>query len=169
MTDAGAAPLDTASPRSRSPADDFIFVDAHWQLRQSYRQDILQPQFFAALREKRLLGVRDPSNGRVLFPPRSFSEAGFCIMSELVAVGPGGIIRTLTRLPGGGPNNRPAVLLAFVQFDGADSAGAGTLRGAGTDLARPSDLIGRRCRAVFKDNPAGDWHDYWFELDGDRS
>jgi uncharacterized OB-fold protein len=145
--------------------EEFVFVDARWDLRQSFRRDALQPAFFQALRERKLLGARDPSNGRVLFPPRAFAEESFSVLSELVPVGPGGIIRTITRLPGGGPNKRPPYCVVFVQLDGADSASAGHFRGAGSDLPNPAELIGKRCHAVFKDEPQGDWADYWYELD----
>ena len=76
------------------------------------------------------------------------------------------MIRSLARLPGGGRDKRPPSLIVFVQLDGADCAAASVLRGADTDIATPVDLIGRRCRAIFKDQPAGDWNDYWFELEG---
>lgn len=145
--------------------DEFFFVDAQWNLRQSFRRDPLQRQFFKALQERKLLGARDTANNRVLFPPRGFAEESFSALSELVTVGPGGVVRTVTRLPGGGPNKRPPYYVVFVQLDGADSAAAGHLRGVDTDLANPAELIGKRCHAVFKDEPKGDWTDYWYEMD----
>ena len=161
---AAARPGSGKPPRDGDEA--FVFVDAGWHLRQSYRRDPLQPLMFAALKEKRLVGVRDPGTGRVLFPPRSFSEESFSVLSELVPVGPGGVIRTITRLPGGGPSNRPPYCVVFVQLDGADAAAAGHLRGAGSDPSNPAALIGKRCRAVFKAEPAGDFNDFWYELEG---
>lgn len=151
---------------ARPPEESFVFVDAEWRLRQSYRRDPLQRPFFAGLKEKRLLGVRDPASGRVLFPPRGFWDEPYAELSELVPVGPGGVIRTLTRVPGGGPNNRPPQLVVFVQLDGAGTAAAGPLRGPRSDAADPIGLIGARCRAVFKPETAGDWNDYWYELEG---
>lgn len=143
--------------------EEFIFVDAHWSLQQSYRADPLLAPFFAALRNKRLVGLR--SQGRVLFPPRHFVEERFTTSSELVPVGPGGVIRTLTRITPGGKNSAPPFLVVFVQLDGADSAAAGRLQG-NADIANPLELIGRRCRAVFKDEPKGEWSDFWYELAG---
>jgi uncharacterized OB-fold protein len=149
---------------SDRPKDDFVFVDAAWQLRQVFRRDPLRNDFFAGLRDKRLLGVRDPASGRVLFPPRFFSQESYTELAELVPVGPGGAIRTLTRLPGG-RDGRPPRTIVYVQLDGADSAAAGPLLGAGSDTETPLALIGARCRALFKDEPVGDWADFWYELD----
>jgi uncharacterized OB-fold protein len=152
------------SAAPKKPQDDTIFIDARWSLPQRYRADPLLAPFLAALKDKRLLGVRN--DARVLFPPRHFAEENFAALHELVPVGPGGMIRTLTRIVPGGKTPQPPYLVVFVQLDGADSAAAGRLRGAGADAANPLALIGQRARAVFKDEPAGDWSDFWYELAG---
>lgn len=145
-------------------AEEFVFVDAEWSLKQRYWRDPLQAPFFEGLKSKRLLGVRDPARGLVLFPPRGFCEESFSAMSELVPVGPAGVIRTLTKIIPGGKEPRPPFIVVFVQLDGADSAAAGRLRGAGSDPADPLTLIGARCRAVFKPQPEGAFTDFWYEL-----
>jgi uncharacterized OB-fold protein len=150
--------------KPKRAGEDFVFVDAEWSLTQRYRQDPLQALFLAALKEKRLVGVRDPVRGLVMFPPRGFAEESFSAMTELVTVGPGGIIRTLTRIAPGGKQPKPPYIVAFVQLDGADSAAAGRLRGPGSDPADPLSLIGARCRAVFKAEPEGAFTDFWYEL-----
>jgi uncharacterized OB-fold protein len=150
--------------KPKRPDADFVFVDAEWSLTQRYRQDPLQARFLAALKERRLLGVRDQVRGLIMFPPRGFAEESFSAMTELVPVGPGGIIRTLTRIVPGGKQPKPPYIVAFVQLDGADSAAAGRLRGPGSDPADPLPLIGARCRVVFKPEPEGDSSDYWYEL-----
>lgn len=152
------------SDAPKKPQEETIFVDAKWSLRQRYRADPLLGPFLAALKEKRLLGVRN--GAQILFPPRHFAEENFATAGELVPVGPGGVIRTLTRIVPGGKTPQPPYLVAFVQLDGADCAAAGRLRGAEADAADPLALIGRRARAVFKDEPAGDWSDFWYELTG---
>jgi uncharacterized OB-fold protein len=153
-----------SEPAKKSPEDSFVFVDARWDIRQTFRRDGLQDAFFDGLRQKKLFGVRDPGNGRVLFPPRDFSDQTYRELSDLVPVGPGGTIRSITQVPGGGPKNRPPVTAVYVQLDGADSAGAGRLRNFDIETPRLAELIGKRCHAVFKDEPAGAWNDYWFEL-----
>lgn len=152
-----------------APEDEFVFVDADWSLKQFYRRDHLQLPFLAGLKEKRLLGVRDRVRGLVMFSPRSFAEESFSEMSELVPVGPGGVIRTLTKIVPGGKERGTPFLVVFVQPDGADSAAAGRLRGTGSDPADPLTLIGARCRAVFKPEPEGAWSDFWYELEGEAT
>lgn len=158
-----------AKPVRSTPEDEFVFVDADWSLKQLYRRDHLQLSFLAGLKEKRLLGVRDRARGLVVFSPRSFSDESFSEMSELVPVGPGGVIRTLTKIVPGGKEQRPPFLVVFVQLDGADSAAAGRLRGTGSDPADPLTLIGARCKAVFKPEPEGAWSDFWYELEGEAT
>ena len=150
--------------KPKRAVEDFVFVDAEWSLKQRYRRDPLQAPFFEGLKQKRLLGVRDPVRGLVMFPPRSFADESFSAMSELVPVGPAGTIRTLTRVTPGGKDPKPPFTVVFVQLDGAASAAAGRLRGPGSDPADPLTLIGRRCRAVFKDRPEGAFTDFWYEL-----
>ena len=130
--------------RPKRPGEDLVFVDAEWALIQRYRQDPLQARFLAALKEKRLVGVRDPVRGLVMFPPRSLSEESFSPMTELVPVGPGGIVRTLARIVPAGKQPRPPYIVAFVQLDGADSAAAGRLRGAGSDPGTTTAPAGTR-------------------------
>jgi len=156
-----AAPVTAA--RS-APDQEYVYVDAEWSLKQSYRRDPLHLPFLAGLKEKRLLGVRDSVRNLVMFPPRSFAEESFSEMSELVPIGPGGIIRTLTRIVPSGKEPRPPFLVVFVQLDGADSAAAGRLRGEPSDCD-PLSFIGARCRAVFKNEPEGAWTDFWYELE----
>ena len=158
----------SAKPAHPAPEDEFVFVDADWSLKQFYRRDPLQLPFLAGLKEKRLLGVRDHARGLVMFSPRSFAEESFSEMSELVPVGPGGVIRTLTKVVPGGKEGM-GFLVVFVQLDGADSAAAGRLRGIGSDPADPLTLIGARCKAVFKPEPEGAWTDFWYELEGEAT
>jgi uncharacterized OB-fold protein len=164
MNTAKAGEEKAAKPARAAPEEEFVFVDAEWALKQSYRRDPLQLPFLAGLKEKQLFGVRDTVRNLVMFPPRAFAEESFSEMSELVPVGPSGVIRTLTKVVPGGKEPRPPFLVVFVQLDGADSAAAGRLRGEPDDVD-PLSLIGARCRAVFKSEPEGAWTDFWYELE----
>lgn len=172
MTDATAPRQRSATaPRSgaaATPGDEsFIYVEGAWDLRHSYRRDRLADPFLAGLAEQRLLGVADPTSGRVLFPPRAQWDEPFAELRELVEVGPGGVIRTLTSLPGRGPNPDPPIVIAHVQLDGAASAAPGRLRLPWSDPERLLLLVGTRCHTLFADHPVGDWNDYWYELEGE--
>jgi uncharacterized OB-fold protein len=142
-----------------------LFVDAAWDVLQSYRSDPLLERFFVELKQRRLVGGKVPATGRVIFPPRSFCELSYRKVESLVPVGPGGTIRGFTRLMvklANGPP--PPAIIVHVQLDGADTASPGYLLGAVVAEQAPA-LIGVRCHAVFKETPGGDWTDFWFELE----
>jgi len=150
----------------RPPPEGIVFVDASWDVRQSYRSDPLLDRFFVELRKGKLTGGQVPGTGRVIFPPRSFCELSFRQVDTLVPVGPGGTVRGFTRLAvklGNGPP--PPAIIVHVQLDGADTASPGYLRGDIVSADPPPLLIGARVRAVMKDQPEGDWSDFWFEME----
>jgi len=150
--------MSAAKERGREEPEDIEFVDASWEVSQIYRADPLLLPFFEALKQKRLLAAKAPS-GRVLFPPTSLCEVTYSDVTELVPVGPSGIIRTFTVLP-----SQPPKIIVFVQLEGADTAAPGYLRGLPEADLYSLDLIGAPCRAVFADQPGGEWSDFWFEL-----
>lgn len=162
MTDAAVPPPGSAGPQ---PQETFLFVDGSWDLEHTFHRDPLAARFLAGLAERRLLGVADPASNRVYFPPHSQWDEPYAELAELVEVGPGGVIRTLTSLPGRNPEDE-SIVIVHVQLDGADSAAPGRLRGPLSDPDDPLVLIGARCHAVFADRPVGDWNDYWYELGG---
>ncbi len=143
---------------TRGDPEGIIFIEADWDVRQSYHPDPLLPAFFEALKQKRLLAGRTPK-GRTIFPPSSFCEATYDEVTDLVPVGPEGVIRTFTVLPGS-----PSKVIVLVQLDGSDTASPGYLRGAPEGEADLLRLVGSRCRVAFKDEPAGHWTDFWFAL-----
>jgi uncharacterized OB-fold protein len=154
-----------ARPRPPDP-EGIVFVDASWDVPQSYVADPMIERLFEAFRQKRLVGARVRGSDRVIFPPQSVCEVSYRDTDELVDVGPGGTIRTFTVVHskfGGGPP--PPYVIVFVQLDGASTASGGYLRNVDPATAGSLALIGKRVRAVFKDEPAGQWSDVWFELE----
>ena len=112
-----------------------------------------------------LVGARVAGGSRVIFPPQSVCEVSFRETDDLVDVGPGGIIRTFTIVHTKWGGLATPYIIVFVQLDGASTATGGYLRNVSTDPTGSLSLIGARCRAVFKDEPAGEWSDFWFELE----
>ena len=152
--------MSAVKERNRDEPEDIDFVDASWEVQQLYRADPLLPPFFERLKEKQLLASKAPGDaGRVTFPPSSFNEMDYSEVADLVPVGPDGIIRAFTVLPA-----TPPKVIVFVQLEGADTASPGHLRGLPEDEMHSVDLVGARCRAVFAEEPTGDWTDFWFEL-----
>lgn len=127
--------------------------------------------FFTQIRDHaRIYGRRDPKSGRVLVPPRSFSDQTLEPTREWVEVGPGGRIETFTivyepfkSLPD------PPYAFGFVLLDGADTALGGYFRGI--ELADPAAAakrlaIGTRVITRFAEERKGDVLDFWYELEG---
>lgn len=150
---------------SRSEPEGIDFIDAAWELQQIYRPDPQLAKSLAELKRKRLCGGLVQDTGRVIYPPTSFCELSFKPVIKLVPVGPGGVIRSYTVSRTKFANGlAPPYVIVFVQLDGASTASAGYLRNFGDVDSLSLDLIGARCRAVFTENPVGDWTDFWFEL-----
>src|ERR1700733_6452786 len=111
-------------------------------------------QFFTALRERRIVGVRG-SDGRVYVPPAEFDPVTYERLTEIVPVGSVGTVLSWTWQPEpleGQPLDRPFAW-ALIKLDGADvpllhavDVGAG-----GSD----SISSGARVYAHWVDEPAG--------------
>jgi uncharacterized OB-fold protein len=80
-------------------------------------------RFFTGLRQRKLLGVRTAS-GRVLVPPAEYDPETGESASEIVEVGPGGVVTSWTwqaRLRPQHPLERPFAW-ALIRLDGADTS-----------------------------------------------
>lgn len=124
--------------------------------------------FFVQVRDHaKLYGRRCAKSGRVLVPPRSFSDQTLAPTTDWVEVGPGGRIETFTivyepfqNLP------EPPYAFGYVLLDGADTALGGYFRGV--DLSDPPRAaerlkIGTRVITRFAERRRGDVLDFWFE------
>ena len=125
--------------------------------------------FFVQIRDHaRIYGRRDPKSGRILVPPRAFSDQTLEQTTDWVEVGPGGRIETFTivyepfkTLPD------PPYAFGYVLLDGADTALGGYFRGL--DLSDPARAaaqlkIGTRVVTRFAEKRTGDVLDFWYEL-----
>jgi uncharacterized OB-fold protein len=113
-------------------------------------------RFFAALRERRIEGMRTGS-GRVLVPPQEYDPDTAEPLDDWAAVSDAGVITTwawVHQPRKNHPLNRPFAI-ALIRLDGADSAmlhavDAGDESGMST---------GMRVRARWRADPQGDIHD----------
>ncbi len=85
-------------------------------------------KFLIALRDhKKILGIKCPSCGRILVPPRRVCGRCFAEMSEWVEVGPQGTLMAFTVLmfsfvdPDTGTERPVPYGYGYVRFDGADN------------------------------------------------
>ena len=125
--------------------------------------------FYARIRDNaKTYGRRCASTGRVLVPPRSFSDQTLQPATEWVKGGPGGCIETFSivyeqfhNLP------PPPYAFGYVLLDGADTALGGYFRGL--DLKDPTAAakqlkIGTRIVTKFSEVRTGDVLDFWYEI-----
>jgi uncharacterized protein len=123
-------------------------------------------QFFTALRERRIVGVRG-SDGRVLVPPAEFDPVTCERLSEIVPVDSVGTVLSWTWQPEpleGQPLDRPFAW-ALIRLDGADTA---LLHAVAAD--GPDDLsTGARVHAHWVDEPVGAITDIAYFALGDQA
>ena len=125
--------------------------------------------FYAQIRDNaKIYGRRCAESGRVLVPPRSFSDQTLQPTTEWVEVGPGGRIETFTivyekfqNLP------EPPYAFGYVLLDGANTAMGGFFKGL--DLTDPAKAaaslkIGTRVMTRFAEQRIGDVLDFWYEI-----
>ena len=125
--------------------------------------------FFAQIRDhQQIYGRRDPKSGRVLVPPRAFSDETLEATREWVAVGPEGSIECFT-IVYEAFNNLPDPPYAFgyVLLKGADTAIGGFFRGLDLHDAQAAAArlaVGTPVITRFAEHRPGDVLDFWFEL-----
>ena len=125
--------------------------------------------FFQQLRDnKQIYGRRDPKSGRVLVPPRAFSDETLEPTNEWIAVGPEGTIECFT-IVYAAFNNLPDPPYAFgyVHLKGADTAIGGYFKGVDLSdggAAAKKLAIGTKVITKFAEKRTGDVLDFWFEL-----
>jgi uncharacterized OB-fold protein len=125
--------------------------------------------FYVQIRDHaKIYGRRCAESGRVLVPPRSFSDQTLLPTTEWVEVGPGGRIEAFTivyeqfqNLPD------PPYAFGYVLLDGADTAMGGFFKGI--DLTDPAVAaakmkIGTRIITMFAEQRTGDVLDFWYEI-----
>ena len=126
--------------------------------------------FYVQIRDNaKIYGRRDGASGRVLVPPRAFSDQTLEPTTDWVEVGPGGRIETFTivyeEFNGLPP---PPYAFGYVMLDGADTALGGFFKGL--DLSNPAKAaealkVGTRITTRFAEKRIGDVLDFWFEPD----
>lgn len=139
-----------------------------WNITYTHALGETASHFYVQLRDHaKILGKRDAKTGRVLVPPRGFSDETLEPTTDWVEVGPGGQIEAFTMvyqqfqgLP------EPPYAFGYVMLDGADTGIGGFFRGV--DLTDPHKAaerlaIGTRVITRFAEKRTGDVLDFWFE------
>lgn len=128
--------------------------------------------FYAQIRDNKKIYGRRAKEGRVLVPPRAFSDQTLEPTTDGVEVGPGGRIEAFTivfeEFQGLPP---PPYAFGYVMLDRADTAIGGFFKGLDlTDAAAAAAKlkIGTRVTTRFAEKRIGDVLDFWFEVEGDE-
>jgi len=140
-----------------------------WNITYTHALGETASYFYVQLRDNaKIFGRRCAKSGKVLVPPRAFSDETLQPTTEWVEVGPGGKIEAFTMVYEQF-NNLPPPPYAFgyVLLDGADTAIGGYFKGV--DLSDPAKAaeklaIGTRVMTKFAEKRTGDVLDFWFEL-----
>jgi uncharacterized protein len=142
-----------------------------WNINYNHALGETASWFYVQIRDHaKIYGKRDGKSGRVLVPPRAFSDQTLEPTTDWVEVGPGGRIETFTMVYeefNGLPP--PPYAFGYVLLDGADTAIGGFFKGV--DLKDPAAAaqalkIGTRVKTRYAEKRIGDVLDFWFEPDG---
>ena len=110
-------------------------------------------RFFAALKERRILGIR-ARDGRVLVPPQEYDPESGESLDDWVEVGQSGTVTTWTWIDRPRPKHplQHPFAFALIRLDGAYTAMLHVVDAG--DAARMA--TGLRVRAVWREDPQGD-------------
>jgi len=125
----------------------------------------LLSQFFTALRERRIVGVRG-SDGRVLVPPAEYDPVTYEELTEIVPVSSVGTVVSWTWQPApleGQPLDRPFAW-ALIKLDGADTALLHAVDAGSSDAIS----TGARVHVHWADEPVGAITDIAYFALGDQ-
>ena len=141
---------------------------AQYRLEYPYRRNTgpVLGVYFAALRAGRLLGAR-LSSGRVLGTPAEYDPDTGQAVTDLVPIGPGGVVVShafVANPSPGHPQVRPFAF-ALIRPDGAETTLTSVL-----ELARPESLVtGLRVTARFRPDGSGTVRDLYFVPEAEGS
>jgi hypothetical protein len=140
-----------------------------WSITYKHALGETASEFYTRLRdEAAIYGRRSAGSGRVLVPPRSFSDETLLPTTDWVKVGPGGRIEAFTMVYEKFNNlPEPPYAFGYVLLDGADTALGGYFKGI--DLTVPAAAaeklkVGTRVMTKFAENRIGAMLDFWFEV-----
>ena len=142
-----------------------------WNITYDHALGETASSFYTRIRdEAAIYGRRSAGSGKVMVPPRSFSDETLLPTEDWVKVGPGGRIEAFTMVYERFKNlPEPPYAFGYVLLDGADTALGGFFKGV--DLANPAAAaeilkIGTRVTTKFAAERKGEMLDFWYEIEG---
>jgi hypothetical protein len=145
-----------------------FFVPGEWHVTYKYSTGKIAGQFFAGLRQKRIMATRCSKSGKVYLPPRAYCESSFEPYDGWVEAGHEGTIEAATIVTAKFDNlPDPPYAIAFVRLDGVSTAMVNFVRGEDlSDVPAAARRLapGTRARVVFDDEPQGRITDFHYVL-----
>ena len=146
----------------------FLKRTENWNITYEHALGETASWFYTKIRDDaEIYGRRCPESGRVLVPPRAFSDQTLAPTTDWVKVGPEGVIEAFTIVYDAFKNlPPPPYAFGYVMLEGADTAIGGYFKGV--DLGDPAEAarklaIGTRVITRFAKERKGDVLDFWFE------
>src|SRR5207245_6053820 len=111
-----------ADPMSEPPKEPVKYVEANVRLPYHYVAGDSRARYLLALKDKKILGSKCSTTGKVFVPPLVASPESFAPCEELVQVADRGVVTTfcIVRIPVIGRNVELPYVAASVALDGAD-------------------------------------------------
>ena len=133
---------------SEPPKEPVKYVEATLRLPYHYVAGDYRARYLLALKDKKILGSKCSTTGKVFVPPLVASPESFAPCEELVQVADRGVVTTfcIVRIPVIGRNVELPYVAASVALDGADISIFALIQECKPDAVR----MGMRVQAVWK-------------------
>lgn len=143
-------------------------IHGEWHVRYNYSVGKVAGQFFAGLKERRILATHCSASGLSYLPPRAYCERSFKPCDGWVEAGQEGVIEAATIVTAAFENlPPPPYCIAYVRLDGVSTAMINFLKGIDLDDPRAAaERIkpGARARVEFVSEPKGRITDFHYVL-----
>jgi uncharacterized OB-fold protein len=155
---------------SAEKSADEMVIHGEWHVRYRYSVGKVAGEFFAALKDRKILATHCSKSGIAYLPPRAYCERSFEPCDGWVEAGHEGVIEAATivttqfeYLP------PPPYAIAYVRLDGVSTALVNFVRGEDlSDVPAAAARLkpGTRVKVQFIDKPEGRITDFHYVLAG---
>jgi uncharacterized OB-fold protein len=141
-------------------------IPGEWHVRYNYSVGKVAGQFFAGLKEKKILATHSSKSGIAYLPPRAYCERSFEPCDGWVEAGHEGVVEAATIVTAQFENlPPPPYAIAYVRLDGVGTALLNFVMGENlSDVPAAAERLkpGTRVRVKFIDKPEGRITDFHY-------
>lgn len=143
-------------------------IVGEWHVRYNYSIGKVAGQFFAGLKQKKILATTCSKSGLSYLPPRAYCERSFEPCDGWIEAGSEGVIEAATIVTAAFENlPAPPYAIAYVRLNGVSTAMVNFVKHLDlTDVLAATDRLkpGTRARVQFIDKPQGRVTDFYYVL-----